>query len=257
MKSTMRILVSLVMAGASLAAFAADDFDFKIANIDVLRDKNVQKDVGISDAQRAKMNTYASSYETTMKNKVAEYQKAKKTPDQAFATFGQTQMTSLRTNVLNVLSASQLTRLREITLQAAGPRALMDKIVATKCGMSATEYNSLISAIRTGDQKISTIKSQVAAKVREKYKNEKKPTNQKEMDALNARVNKDLNAEMKKHEAEMKQIITTSEQKTNSIVKQSYKDALKKLCGRPFTPPAQAKPGTGKPSGTKPAGKKG
>jgi hypothetical protein len=220
----------------------ADDFDTKVANIDVLRDKNVQAEIGVTEGQRKSMNVFADKFTAANKAKISEYQKAKKKPDQAFSTFGMEQYVSLRTNVLKLLSPNQLKRLRELTLQAAGPRALLDKTVSDKVGIPTADYNKFKAAIAEGDQKIAKIKGAVADKIKAKYKDQKQPTNQKDTDALRAKFNKDLEAEMKSHETEMKGVLQASEKKTSAIITKKYLDNLKALMGKPFTPPKPAAP---------------
>ena len=233
------IFTFLVMA---VTAHAADAFDLKVANIDVLQDKNVQTELGITPGQLKSMNVFATQYSETNKTKINEYQKAKKPVDQAFSDFYTKQRITLRTNVLKLLSPNQVKRLRELTLQAAGPRSLLDKAVADKVGIPTTEYVNFCTAIREGDQKIAKIKQEVSDKIKVKYKNQKPPTTKKESDALRLKVNGDISAEMKKHEAEMKSVLSASEAKTSKIITKKYLDALKVLMGKPFSPPKPAAP---------------
>ncbi len=236
MKSTMRVFTTLVLAGLSLTAFAQDPFDLKVADFRIIQDKNVQKEIGLTEGQRKTMNGFADANNAAAKAKVAEYQKAKKQPDAAFNKFMYDHAVELQGKVLKTLSPNQLKRVREITLQAIGPRALLVPAVATKVGMSNAELNALSKAIHDGDNQVAAIKSQVAAKIREKYKTQKQPKTKKEADDLNAKLNADLMAEMKKHEPEMQKIINTSQQKAAAIVKKPYQEKLIALCGKPFAP---------------------
>ena len=230
----MRAFTILTLICASVLAHAADDFDLKVANLEVLRDKNVQAELGVTAGQLKTINVYAEKFTGLNKAKVAEYQKANKKPDQAFVTYGRAQYIQLRTNVLKTLSPNQVKRLRELTLQAAGPRALLDKFVADKVGMPTKDYSTFCAAISEGDQKIAKIKADVSDKIRAKYKDQKQPKTQKEGDALQAKLNADLAAEMKKHEAEMKAVLQSSEAKTSKIVTKKYLETLKALMGKPF-----------------------
>jgi hypothetical protein len=140
MNSKMRVLTILGLLGAAVSAFAVDNFDAKVSNIDVLRDKNVQSELGITEGQRKTMNVYADAYSKANNDKVMEYQKAKKKPDVALSKFSFDAYVKLRTNVLKILSPNQMKRLRELTIQAAGPRALLDKTVADKVGIPVADY---------------------------------------------------------------------------------------------------------------------
>lgn len=240
----MRVLTILGILGIAVSSFAADDFDYKVANIDVLRDKAVQTELGITEGQRKTMNVFADTYSKANNEKVAEYQKAKKQPDQAFSKFSFDQYVKLRTSVLKTLSPNQIKRLREITLRAAGPRALLDKVVADKVGMPTPDYTKFCAAIREGDQSVAKIKKAVSDKVQLKYKNQKPPKTQKESDALRVKLNADLEVEMKKRQAEMQAAINASEAKTAKIVTKKYLDSLRLLMGKAFTPKAAAAPKT-------------
>ncbi|MBS1702007.1 MAG: hypothetical protein JST12_10130 [Armatimonadetes bacterium] len=245
----MRIFMIVPMLCLSMAALAADSFDLQVANIELLQDKNIQKEVKITTAQHSKLESLAQAYNNKTKAKVEEYQKAKKGIDGDFQRFMLQQHDELRTNVLKELSAAQLKRLREITLQAVGPRALLDKAVAKKVGMSDAEFTKFRAAIVEGDQKIAKIKKQVSDKIRPKYANVQKPKTKEEAEKLQASLNKDLESEMHKHDAEMKTIIAESEKKTAAIVKKEYLQRLKALMGTPFLPPkssAFAPKGNGK-----------
>jgi hypothetical protein len=233
----MRAITILTFLCASVAAHAADAFDLKVANIDVLQDKNVQAEIGITPGQLKTMNVYAAQYTAQNKAKVDEYQKAKKQIDKAFTDFHTSQYIGLRTNVLKTLSPNQIKRLRELTLQAAGPRALLDKAVADKVGIPTPAYSNFCTAIREGDQKIAAIKQKVSDAVKAKYKNQKPPKTKKESDDLRAKVNADLAAEMKKHEGELANILKTSEAKTSQIISKKYLDSLKALMGKKYEAP--------------------
>ena len=50
----MKWMASLVFIAASTLALAADKFDFDVANVQILIDKAVQKEVRITEAQRTK-----------------------------------------------------------------------------------------------------------------------------------------------------------------------------------------------------------
>ncbi len=238
----MRILTMLSFACAAALAHAFDDFDLKVSNIDVLRDKNVQAELQVTEGQRKTMNVYADKYKAAADAKTNEYKNAKKVPDQAFSKYGFDIYVQLRTSVLKTLSPNQIKRLRELTLQAAGPRALLDKNVSDRVGIPTAEYNKLVTAVSEGDGKIAKIKKLVSDKIRLKYKSQKPPTNEKETKALNIKFSADLEREMKTHEAEMKTILQTAEAKTKAVVTKKYLDALGVLMGKPFVPPKSGAP---------------
>lgn len=237
----MKWIGSLALLTAASWTLAADAFDFEVANVQILTDRAVQKDMGISDKQRNTLNDYASAMTKATNEKIAEYQKANKQPDAAFQKFGMDQFVAFRKKCLSVLSAAQLKRLREITIQSAGVRALLDKTVATKCGLVDPTYTSFYKAVQDGDRKVGKIKAEVGEVIKKKY-GASKPKDQKESDALQAKINKDLSAEMKKRDPEMKKVILENEANIKKYVKKEHFDKLKALMGKVFVPPQPKAP---------------
>jgi hypothetical protein len=231
-----------VIALTTALAIARDEFDMKVANIEILRDKAVQKELGITEGQLKALNTHADRFSKANNVKVAEYQKAKKQPDAAFQKYATAQYVTLRTSVLAVLSDGQLKRLRELTIQAAGPRAILDPLVATKIGISSADYNKIKNAIIQGDTKGQKIKAEVGQKVQAKYKNQKQPKTKEEADKLNKKLNEDLMAESKKRAGEMQKIINAADAEVGKYFKQPHKDKLKALMGKLFLPKAAPAP---------------
>jgi hypothetical protein len=156
----MKWMASLVFIAASALALAADNFDYEVANVQLLSDKAVQKEVGITEAQRTKLQQYADALNKANNEKDAELQK-----------FGLYTSVTFRKNCLETLTAAQLKRLREITIQAAGPRALMNRTVASTCGLTDPSYGQFMKAINEGDKKVEKIKSEVSEIVWQKLKN--------------------------------------------------------------------------------------
>jgi hypothetical protein len=227
----------VVAASIAGAAFAQDKFDFSVANIEILRDKGAQKDIGITEGQLKTLNGYADKFSKTTKAKSDEYQKAKKKPDAAWQKFFTGEYITLRTNVLKSLSPGQLKRLREITIQAAGPRAIMDKQVALKVGLTEADHKKIVAAIIEGDKKVAKIKQEIGAKVGPKYK-DKKPKTKEEADKLQKQLNDDLGKEMSKRSNEINAIAKAQDGKVKAIVKEVHLKRLQDLMGKPFKPSA-------------------
>jgi len=234
----MKWLASLVFIAASTLALAADKFDFDVANVQILIDKAVQKEVGITEAQRTKLNKFADALNKANNDKAAEYQKAKKPVDAEFQKFGMSTFVTFRKNCLETLTPVQLKRLREITIQAAGPRALMDRTVAAKCGLTDPTYGQFMKAINEGDIKVAKIKSEVSKIMEQKYSKTPQPKTQKEGEALQKKIQADTAAEMKKREPQLKKVLAENDASLKKYVKQEYLDKLKALMGKPFNPNA-------------------
>ena len=240
MKVKLVRLVSLLpLIAIATAALAKDEFDMKVSNVEILRDRAIQDELGITEGQRKTLNGFADKFNAANNAKIAEYQKAKKQPDMAFQKYTFDQYVKMRASVLGALSDGQLKRLREVTIQAAGPRAIMDKNVATKVGLTDKDYNFIRTTIISSDQKIAKIKNDVGAIIRKKYEKTAKPKTKEEAEKLNKKVQADITAEMKKREPEFKALVKASDEKVKTVVKQSHLDKLKALCGKPFQPKAK------------------
>lgn len=246
----MKFLSTVALVTLSSLALAVDEFDFAVANVQILADKSVQKEIGLTEGQRSRLNSYADVMNKKTQDKVSEYQKAKKQPDMEFQKFGQETFETFRSNCLNVLSASQLKRLRELTIQAAGPRALMDKVVAKRCGLVEPDYSKFINIIVDGDRKIAKIKGEISQKIQAKYKNSK-PKDAAAQKKLYEQIQKDTAAESKKRDAEVIKILKDQDAKIKTVITKAYLTKLTEVAGKPFKP-AGANPSTAPKSSAKP-----
>ena len=79
MKRTVLVGLSL---GLSLAAFAQkpDPFDIKVGDLMILQSKDVQKEVGITEKLRNKMNEFASAHDKKAKALAESAQKKGQNP---------------------------------------------------------------------------------------------------------------------------------------------------------------------------------
>jgi hypothetical protein len=235
----LRLVSAASLFAIATAGLAKDEFDLKVANVEIMRDRVIQDELGITEGQRKTLNGFADKFNAANNAKIAEYQKAKKQPDMAFQKYTFEQYVKMRTAVLGSLSDGQLRRLREITIQAAGPRAIMDKNVATKIGLTDKDYTFIRSTIVASDQKIAKIKGEVGEIIRKKYEKAAKPKTKAEAEALNKKVQGDIATQMKKREPELSKIVKSSDEKVKTVVKQTHLDKLKALCGKPFQPKAK------------------
>ncbi|MEZ5163708.1 MAG: hypothetical protein R2688_08140 [Fimbriimonadaceae bacterium] len=78
--------------------------------------------------------------------------------------------------VVGVLTAGQLKRLREITLQNAGPVAMMDPTVAKKIGLSDSQLKSIRSRFDSDAKKADGIQEKAFKPIIDKYKAKKPKT---------------------------------------------------------------------------------
>lgn len=135
MKKIVLLLSSVIVAAA---AFAADSFDERFADIRLLQRPDVKKELGITDAQRAKMNKHASAYNEASQrllkaagNKQPDMKQLRQEEDR------------LRTSVIKELTGPQVKRLRELSLQSVGVLAMLDEVLAAKCGVSNAQLGKM------------------------------------------------------------------------------------------------------------------
>lgn len=207
--SSIRTFLSLALLGLFTGAHA-QSFDYLVANMSILQDKGVQKEIGVTEPQRAKMNKHAEWFNGQMKQMDAELVvKRKKNPkakvDSAKVAGAQKQ---LKQKVFAELGAKQISRLREITLQEAGLSALLDKTVADRVGLSATQLKSLRTAWEKNTKTVngyarqgSAEEEKAVAPVLAKYKG-KPPKTESEAAARK----KEVEAALKKIEPQLKKL---------------------------------------------------
>ncbi len=172
----MRILLlpmALLVCGIASAQDPA--FDKQIADIRILTDKRVQKEIKLSQTQLAHLKKYSENLNAELakldKSFAAEVKKnksAKPPSDKAKAV-----LTRFNGSCLSELSSAQVKRLRELTLQSAGIIAIFDPRVAAKLGLSSTQISSLKDRFEANSKRASKIQSDAAAPVVKKYGNTK------------------------------------------------------------------------------------
>lgn len=142
----MKKLVAVALMGlVGTVVASADQFDSLVANVSLLQDKSVQKELGVTEALRAKLNKHADWFNGQMKQMDTELAAARKKNPKAKVSGDKIigLQKQLKSKVLAELSARQVLRLREITLQEAGYSALLDKTVADRVGLTAAQLKSL------------------------------------------------------------------------------------------------------------------
>ncbi len=194
MKRSLFLLPALLIAGA---ASAQDAFDAHVADVGLLQAKQVQDDVKITAAQRAKMNKAADAH----KARLQDYDKQLKAlgtvkPDRKRL---QSFFDILKKDVFAVLSPTQLSRLRQLTLQRVGLISLTDPEVSKKIGLSTDQVTKLKAAFQKGRTQFVNLQQSTAAPILAPYKN-RKPKDQAEATSLR----KELEGKLKVASATLK-----------------------------------------------------
>jgi hypothetical protein len=222
----------------SAVCFAVDSFDYHCANIAIMQDRNVQNEIGISADQRAKMNKFADAHRARME----AYGKklAGKPPEGKVL---QDYMEDLKRNVLSVMTAGQVKRLRELNLQAAGLLGLTDKDVALKIGMTETQYNAFRQAYISGKTSAEKILRNVLLPINQKYQKLalKYKGSEKAHEAELKKLGEDFRAEaqaaQKKVQPQINSITRSTQQKLVGMITAKQKTTWTALQGKTFVPP--------------------
>lgn len=227
-------ILALIAMTTSVQAQAPDPFDFHCADIGILQVKQVQSEVGITEAQRKAMNDAAATHKTRLATYEAQ-QKAAKTKD----TQPQTQaklrgyFDELKKGVLRALKPTQLKRLRELTLQRAGLLALLDDLVAKKIGLSGASYESFRKTFSDGAKQAGEIERTNLKPIFDKY-SAKRPKDDAERKQLETQMRGELDAASKRIAPQIQQLQASTQQKLIGLLSAPQKTAWQALLGQPF-----------------------
>ncbi|HVT12695.1 MAG TPA: hypothetical protein VHE55_10550 [Fimbriimonadaceae bacterium] len=230
------ISVLLVLLGAAIAG-AVDSFDYHCANIALLQDKSVQKEIGITATQRAQMNKFADAHRA----RISSYQKALNgAPPERKVLDGY--MDDLKKQVIGVMTVAQVKRLRELNLQAAGLIGLLDKVVATKVGFSDAEFNKYKDTYLEGRKKAETLFRNAIVPLDKKYQNLAAPykghekEREAELKALSDKYVVEAKAAEKRIKPQVEAITKATEEKMRTLITAKQKATWLALQGKKFTP---------------------
>jgi hypothetical protein len=230
------LLPALVLAAPAFAA-AQNAFDYHCTDITILQAKPVQQDVGITAAQRTKMNAAAAKHQAVLNaldkqykgKQVSQSDMKKINPKLADAFF------KLKKDVCAILTPTQLVRTRQLNLQRLGYAALNDEVVAKKIGMSAAQIKSYRSAFVSGGQQSQKIQQAAAKPVLDKFA-KVKPKTETEANTLRARAGEEVNAALKKVAPQLVAVEKSTQKKLDAVLTAKQRASWKALLGKPFKP---------------------
>jgi hypothetical protein len=229
----MKRLFPLLVTGFVLTASASAqvDFDKRAADVGLLQAKQIQAEVGVTAAQRAKMNAAADRH----RKRLEDYEKELKalgtvTPDKRrLLGFFET----LKSDVFAALTPAQIRRLRELTLQRLGLVALTDDQVAKKVGLSAAQVTKLKAAFQSGRTKFVTLQQSTAKPILAPYEG-RKPKTQAEATALRTEIEGKLKAASDRVKPQLVAIGKQTDAAMMAVLTPAQKAAWAALKGRPF-----------------------
>ena len=234
----MRFLLLLFLCSGLFAlaasAKAVDAFDYHCADVALLQAKEIQKDLKINDAQRKKMNDAADTHRTRLSTYEQQQRAAKvKDTEAQQRTKLKGYYDELKKSVLTQLSATQLKRLRELTLQRAGLTAILDKVVAQKLGMSDAQLDKYRKVFESGAEKAAALERQTLEPILNKYK-AMKPKTDAEKKSLQEKFQKEVAEAGKKAEPKMRALKNSTQKQLEAALTAAQRAKFKSLQGTPF-----------------------
>lgn len=232
------LFLPLLMATAVTVSAQVDPFDYHCADVILLQAKQVQTELKVTEAQRGKMNDAAATHKTRLTTYQAQQQAAKtKDTQQQTATKLKGYFDELKKGVFTSLSAVQLKRLREITLQRAGLLALLDDVVAKKIGFTGANYTSFRTTFTNGAKEAGNIERASLKPIFDKYEPRMKAAKTAdEKKQIEAQMRPELEAAGKKIGPQIQTLQNETQKKLVSYLTPAQKTAWQALLGKPFNP---------------------
>lgn len=223
-----------LLFGAVATALGADEFDAYFADIGILQLKPVQTELGVTEAQRASMNKHADWLNVQSKAIDSQVRSGKMKPEDANKLM-QTHLVNMKNKIIGELTAAQLKRLREITLQRDGLLPLLDKKLCAKIGVTETQRKKLADAYLANDQKAKQLQTQAFKPIIDKY-SKMTPKTDAEKKKLSEQADKELQAAKDKIQPQIDKLGKDYIALVDSTLTAGQKDAFNKLKGKPFIP---------------------
>lgn len=220
---------TLLLAALAGAQGKLDVFDAHCADIMLLQAKPVQTTLGITLAQRERMNKHADNHRRELAALEAQTKGKKIDPRPQLLSY----YNELKKNVLAELTPAQVRRLREISLQRVGDAALCDKDVAARIGVSDAQLQKIQGIYSEGVQQFSKLEQGTLQKVLAPYKGRVAKTKE-EAAKLNAEVRTKLEAAKKSISPQMDKLRASYRARMLAVLTSSQKAAYESLRGKPF-----------------------
>ncbi len=226
------ILSGVVLAAAGFGQ-KADSFDSQVADLQLLQSRQIQADMGVSVAERGKLQKIADSEEAAAQVYIRQLAKQGKSATDMNKDPRVVQLAvKLRDDIFAALAPAQLRRLRELTLQRMGPVGLTNVVVAKRLGLSVDQLTKVRAAYKDGLTKSGIVLQQINATVYGPYRN-MHPKTREEANALNAKIMQERTAEIKKH-PELGVIEKETKKRIESVLTGKQLAAYTALQGKPY-----------------------
>ena len=227
-----RFVIGLLAATCvmGVVARAQDAFDMHSADMIILQSKGIQKAIGLSEAQRSRMNSFAATYKSQLTAYQNELQKSKKQPDGARL---RNYELNLRSHVFAQLTPGQLRRLREISLQHDGLAALGDDVVAKRVGLNSAQIEKVRSIIVADRKQMAAYQQAAAGPIIAKYQ-KFKPKSQAEGKALGAKFTQEMRQAAARYAPKIKATVASDRARIMSLLSAKQRATWTALLGKPF-----------------------
>jgi tryptophan 2,3-dioxygenase len=216
---------------------AADAFDSYVADVRFLQNDAVRKELNITPAQRTRMNASADRHRKTLESYDKQLAAGKR--DEAAIKALQPKLasafTTLKKEVLAQLTPTQLRRLREITMQAAGLGALTDERIAARIGLKGKALTDYRALFRKGIEERNKMVEAGLKRAQAPYVG-KKPKDQAEADKWRADIQKRMQAEETKMLPALQKKDAETAAQLERFLTPPMRASLKTLQGKPFRP---------------------
>ncbi|MBL8068076.1 MAG: hypothetical protein JNM28_06480 [Armatimonadetes bacterium] len=228
------ITAALLILGPTM--LLAQSFEEKTANVDLLREKPVQTELGITDALRDKMNKVADEFNKNSNELLEAFKKDNPNaqgPDEALVKKINTFKLDLNRKILKLLSPAQVKRLSEITLQILGYQALLSDDVAKKIGLDAAQSKKLRDGFTSLNRQVQEVQQKALKPIYDKY-GKQQPKNEEEAKALQEKANKEAQEVAKSAEPELTKLRNEWLTLVKKTVKAIQLNRFEALQGQPF-----------------------
>jgi len=220
--------------GAGLPATPAP-FDVAVADVGLLQVKSVQDELKIDESQRARMNKHADTHKKALEAYRAEVEKKKIDPAQAMQSKEMAKIfEDLKKGVLGELTAAQILRLREITLQRAGIVAIGQADVAKRVGLNDTQLEKFRSTFQTEFQKVQKLREEAMRTALKEYEG-KQPKSEAEANTWREAAQKKLADAEKTLAPRVAALAKETEGKLTALLSSEQQKNWNALKGSPFT----------------------
>lgn len=219
-KSKLWVAAAAAMFCLPAIAGAVDAFDAHCADILILQLKPIQTELGITAAQRTKMNGFAAKHQAKLVELDKQVKTSKVNPQPQLQKY----LDELKANILTVLTPAQTRRLREITIQRVGLASLCDQVVANRVGLSKAQTDQMRKTYAEGQKEFTTAERAGISPLLKKYQGMTPKTKEEaeklqaqfkgEMDGLKKQMTPQLNAIQTKYKVKMAAILTPVQKKT-------------------------------------------